>query len=178
MITIPTKRLVLRDFAENDANALQKICNQPGVLKWMPDWQLSISETENLIKWYISEYPLANETTARVMLAVTLNEEIIGMVGIGNKEEVDNEIEVAFFLSDDYTGHGYMAEAVNALAEWCFAELKIPYLMAIVETDNYPSQHVVERCGFRKIETRMILNSGEEEEKPFYYYRRYGIIIS
>jgi RimJ/RimL family protein N-acetyltransferase len=48
------------------------------------------------------------------------------------------------------------------------------YLIAIVELDNYPSQRVVEKCGFRKIETRMILNSGESEEKPFFYYRLYN----
>lgn len=45
--------------------------------------------------------------------------------------------------------------------------------MAIVEVDNYPSQKVVEGVGFKKIDSRMILNSGEISEKPFYYYRYY-----
>lgn len=172
-MTITTERLILRPFTEQDASALHHICNQPGVLKWMPDWALSVPEVEKLIAWYISQYPLANQTTARVMLAVTLPcGELIGMVGVGNKEEVDNEIEIAYFLSDDYTGKGYMVEAVNALVDWGLHELKIPFIMAIVETDNYPSQRVVERSGFEKIDERMILNSGDTEEKPFYYYRR------
>lgn len=52
--------------------------------------------------------------------------------------------------------------------------LKPDYLIAIVEPDNIPSQKVVERCGFRKIETRMLVNGGETEEKPFFYYRLYA----
>jgi len=48
--------------------------------------------------------------------------------------------------------------------------LHLDYLIAIVETDNDPSQRVVAKCGFQKVDTRMILNSGETEEKPFYYH--------
>ena len=47
--------------------------------------------------------------------------------------------------------------------------------MAIVETDNFSSQRVVEKSGFTKLGTKMILNSGDTEEKPFYYYRIYNI---
>ena len=53
-------------------------------------------------------------------------------------------------------------------------EPSLDYLIAIVETDNYPSQRVVENCGFQKIDTRKILNSGESVEKPFFYYRLYS----
>lgn len=54
--------------------------------------------------------------------------------------------------------------------------LKLDYLIAIVELDNIPSQRVVEKCGFTKLDTKMILNSGDTEEKPFYYYRIYNKI--
>lgn len=60
------------------------------------------------------------------------------------------------------------------MIEWTFINLKLDYLIAIVETDNIPSQMVVEKCGFTKINTKMILNSGDKEEKPFYYYRIYN----
>lgn len=36
---------------------------------------------------------------------------------------------------------------------------------------NVPSQRIVEKCGFTKRKTIMILNAGETEEKPFSYYR-------
>ncbi len=117
-----------------------------------------------------------NKGTARVPLAITLKENnaLIGMVGIGNKEEVDNEIEMAFFVSEGHCNKGYITEAAKAMSQWVFNTLKLEYLMAIVEIDNFPSQRVVEKCGFIKQGTRMILNSGETEAKPFYYYRLYN----
>ncbi len=66
-----------------------------------------------------------------------------------------------------------MSEASKALIEWAFTNLQLDYLMAIVEPDNIPSQRVVEKCGFTKIETKMLINDGDTECKPFYYYRLY-----
>jgi len=141
----------------------------------MPDWESSVEDTRKLIRYFIFQYPLANKENARVMFAVTLsaNNEIIGMVGVGNKEEVDNEIEIAYFISERFASTGYITEAVKTVSQWALEYLNLDYLIAIVELDNYPSQKVVERCGFERLEMRMILNSGENEEKPFYYYRLY-----
>ena len=170
---INTERLTLRPFREEDAPILNRISNEAYILKWMPDWKASVEQTERFIKYFISQYPLANKTSARVVLAVELNGLVIGMVGIGNKEEVDNEIEVAYFISESYAGKGYISEAAKAVSQWALVTLKMDYLIAIVEIDNYPSQRVIENCGFEKIDTRMILDSGQSEKKPFYYYRLY-----
>ena len=171
---ITTNRLTLRPFEVKDAPELNRIVNQAYILKWMPDWESTIEDTEKLIGYFISQGPLSNKTTARVMFAVELTGSIIGMVGIGNKKEVDNEIEIAYFISEAYAGQGYISEAAKAVARWALDNFGMEYLIAIVETDNYPSQRVVEKCGFQRIDTRMILNSGESGEKPFFYYRLYN----
>ena len=170
-----TPRLKMRQFVEEDAKALTRIADSPHILKWMPDWKISLEQAERAIRYFMSRYSEADGRTARIMLAVTLAEtnELIGMVGIGNKEEVDNEIEIAYFLDERYCGKGYMTEAARAVSQGVMEYLKPDYLIAIVEPDNIPSQKVVERCGFRKIETRMLVNEGETEEKPFFYYRLY-----
>jgi len=174
--SIKTERLLLRQFTKQDAVALNRIANQDYILKWMPDWRSSVEDTQKLIRFFVSQYPLANNEKARVMFAICLNGtgEIIGMVGVGNKEEVENEIEIAYFISEGYTGQGYISEAAKAVSQWAFSDLKLDYLIAIVEPDNYPSQKVVQKCGFQKVDTRSILNSGESEEKPFFYYRLYN----
>jgi len=172
--TIVTERLTLRPFQAEDASVLHSIANQEHILKWMPDWKSSLEDTKRLIRYFISQYPLACKSRARVMFAVVLDDSMIGMVGIGNKKEVDNEIELAYFVSGFHTGKGYISEAATAVSRWALNDLQINYLIAIVETDNLPSQRIVEKCGFEKIETRMILNSGETREKPFYYYRLYN----
>lgn len=175
-IFIETERLILRQFKETDAEALSLICNQKYILKWMPDWEGNVEERREWIRWIESLYTKANKETARIMLAVALKEskELIGMIGIGNKEEVDNEIEIAYFISEDYCNKGYMTEAARAMVQWTFNTLDLEYLIAIVEIDNFPSQRIVEKCRFIKLGTKKILNSGETEEKPFYYYSLYN----
>lgn len=175
-IYIETERLTLRQFTVNDLEELHAICSQPYILKWMPDWNISIEERKDWISWVEDQYVKATNNSARIILAVTLKSDskLIGMVGIGNKEEVNNEIEIAFFISEEYSNNGYISEASMAMTEWVFTNLKLEYLMAIVELDNISSQRVVEKCGFTKLETKYILNSGDTEEKPFYYYRIYN----
>ncbi|MDQ7096647.1 GNAT family N-acetyltransferase [Desulfosporosinus sp. PR] len=175
-IYISTKRLKIRQFSPDDANQLYKICNQPYILKWMPDWETSLDDIERWISQKEKRYSQWTKDNVRIMLAVTLEKDgkVIGMVGIGNKVEVDNEVEIAYFISEEYSNQGYMSEAAKAMTKWAFDNVKLDYLIAIVEPDNSASQKVVERCGFNKIKERMILNSGESEEKPFYYYRLYN----
>lgn len=173
-LTLQTERLLLRPFSAEDAPALNRISNQKYVLDWMPDWESTIEDTERLIRWFISQAAQATKTTARIMFAVELQGELIGMVGIGNKEEVDNEIEIAYFVSQVHAGKGYITEAVKAVSAWALNQLGLDFLMAIVETDNPASQRVVEKVGFQKLDTRMILNSGETQPKPFFYYRLFA----
>ena len=169
-----TPRLTLRPLDITDAPALNRIANQPHILRWMPDWKSSLEDTEGLIRFLIPQYAAANQTTARVLFAVCLQETLIGVVGIGNKEEVDHEIEIAYFIAQEHTGKGYATEAAQAASHWAFDTLGLQYLIAIVEPDNLPSQRVAEACGFQKRDTRLIVNSGETEPKPFDYYRLYG----
>lgn len=142
----------------------------------MPDWEISLEERKGWIRWVEEEYLRASKNSVRIMLAITLksNQNLIGMVGIGNKEEVNNEIEIAYFVSENYCHNGYIGEAAKAMVEWVFTNLKLDYLIAIVEPDNIPSQRVVEKCGFIKLATKMVINSGETEVKPFYYYRLFN----
>ena len=178
-ICMETERLILRQFCADDVIELHKICNEAYVLKWMPDWEISVDDMKSWVAWVDKEYSIATKEVARVMIAVTRKTDgkIIGMVGIGNKEEVDNEIEIAYFISEKYSNNGYTTEAAKAMIEWAFNVLRLNYLIAIVETDNFPSQRVIEKSEFIRLETRMILNSGEKEEQPFFYYRIYNSTI-
>lgn len=173
-LILHTPRLKLRPLCIEDAPTLNSIANQQHILKWMPDWKSTPEDTQGLIKYLLSQYDKANRETARVVFAVELQGRLIGIVGVGNKEEADNEIEIAYFISGEHEGNGYCTEAARAVIGWAFHTLQLEYLICIVETDNIPSQRIAEKCGFQKLETRMIVNSGETEEKPFHYYRLYG----
>lgn len=172
-IRIETERLILREFTKKDTVDLHKICSETYILKWMPDWEVSFEIREKWIEWVRSKYITSTRENIRVMLGMVLKEsgKLIGMVGVGNKEEVNNEIEIAYFITEKMSNKGLVSEAVQAMSKWIFKKFDIDYLIAIVELDNYSSQRVIEKCGFTRIGKKMILNSGESEKKPFYYYK-------
>ena len=172
-MNIQTDRLKLRKFTLQDIDRIFEITREDFILKWMPDWGMSRKELTDLLNWYISCYN--DPENMRTMLAVELIEtsETIGMIGCGHKAEVDDEIEMAYFISEKYAGKGYMAEAASAFSKWVLENKKIDYLMAIVEPDNIPSEKIINKCGFKKVRTIEIVNSGETEPKEFLYYRLY-----
>lgn len=50
-ILIETERMILRQFTEEDAEALCAVCNQEYILKWMPDWEGNVEQNNHNIKF-------------------------------------------------------------------------------------------------------------------------------
>jgi len=173
IMKITTDRLILREFTLQDTDRILEITKEDFILKWMPDWAMNREELAGLLNWYISCY--AEPENMRTMLAITekSTSQVIGMIGCGHKAEVNDEVEMAYFISEKYAGKGYMTEAASAFSKWVLENKKIEYLMAIVEPDNIPSEKIIKKCGFKKIRKIKIVNSGETEPKEFLYYRLY-----
>lgn len=172
-IFIKTKRLTLREFNVNDAAKLESICNQEHILEWMPDFRMTEKQLEGWIKRTQQVYKTVNIKERCLVLGVEKECELIGIVGIGPKAEINNKIEIAYFISQKFCNMGYITEAVKAMIWWVFEVAKIDYLVAIVQPGNKPSQRVVEKVGFIKGDTIMVEHDGED--KPFYFYKFYHI---
>lgn len=174
-VRIETKDLILRNVEIKDKEALHKIRNEEHILKWMPDWKSTEERTEEWIialnNFYDKQKP--GDLWCQLVIERKENSAVMGIIALQSKEEVNNETEIAYFISEKYTGKGYMKQAAEAILDWGINYFNLHFVMAIVEVDNYPSQNVVEGVGFKKIDSRMIFNSGEISDKPFYYYRYY-----
>lgn len=174
-VRIETKDLILRKVEIKDKEVLHKIRNEDHILKWMPDWKSTEERTEEwivaLTNFYDKQKP--GDLWCQLVIERKVDGAVMGIIALQSKEEVNNETEIACFISEKYTGKGYMKQAAEAILDWGINYFNLPFVMAIVEVDNYPSQKVVEGIGFKKIDSRMILNSSEISEKPFYYYRYY-----
>ena len=81
--------------------------------------------------------------------------------------EADGAVEIGYGIMEEYRGHGYATEAVDAAAAWALRQPSVIRVEAETESDNRASQRVLEKCGF--------LPSGTVgEEGPRFYKHNSG----
>ena len=96
----------------------------------------------------------------------------IGRVYLHNKPEIDYELEIAYGIKEECRCQGYATEAARALVRFAFEQAGQEMLVAIVKPENIASQRVIEKLGFTRCGTRMVLcDDGENCELD--YFRLY-----
>ena len=148
-IRIETPRLILRPWEMTDLQDLYEYASVPGVGE-MAGWTHhdSLEKSETILQMFIAE----KKTLAVVYKE---NNKVIGSLGIeplGQLEEVPPSFkgrEIGYVLSKEYWGQGLMPEAVQAVVEYCFKELKYEFLTCAHFVRNNQSRRVIEKSGFQ-----------------------------
>jgi ribosomal-protein-alanine N-acetyltransferase len=93
-------------------------------------------------------------------------QEVIGHCGLLDKEiEGKEEIEVNYIFKSTAWGKGYASEIGRALIEYAFEEKKLKRLIALIEPDNEPSEHVAIKIGMRF--EKEVIRSGGAKRKVY-----------
>lgn len=175
---IETKRLVIRDLERKDEEQLFKIVWQKNVVEYMRDWSENSPSPEafdGYIDWHQSQKD-SKDVYENKRYAVTLkgSDLLIGMVGMG-LEDTLNEVEMAYFIDEDYQGNGYATEALNALFDWCISVSDLSYLILTIDSKNVASCKVAQKAEFELFEERIPLSHKQPNmvSKSYFYYRKY-----
>ncbi|MHC1723747.1 MAG: GNAT family N-acetyltransferase [Aminipila sp.] len=78
------------------------------------------------------------------------------VIGSADFKDIPNdkgEVEIGYGLGSEFEHHGYMTEAVNAMCRWAMAQQAVTQVIAETDIDGYASHHILERCGFVKIQS-------------------------
>ena len=67
------------------------------------------------------------------------------------------ETEAGWLLRRDAWGHGYATEASRACLDWGFATLPVPYITAMIASENMRSVRVAQRLGFEPVREDVLL---------------------
>lgn len=147
IITLETKRLILRPWKEEDAENLYELAKDERVgpsAGWPP--HKSVSESKEIIKSRFFE---------DITFAVCKKEtgEIMGCIGISLGKNSDlcasvEEAEIGYWIGFPYWGNGYIPEAAAELIRYCFEELKLQKIWCRYFDGNEKSKRVQEKCGF------------------------------
>lgn len=164
---LETKRLILREFNENDLEDFYEYASIDGVGE-MAGWHhhKSIDETKEILNIFIKE----NKVFAIVYKE---NNKVIGSLGVEkyNLEDKLDEFkelfgrEIGYVLSKDYWGKELMPEAVKSVINYLFNELNLDFLICGYYLFNKQSRRVQEKCGFKPYRTLIMDTKMGTKEK-------------
>lgn len=147
---LTTKRLVLREFEEEDWRAVITYQSHPLYLRYNP-WT---HRTEQDVRAFVRRFVVQREEEPRTkfQLAITLapDGQLIGNAGIRIKALDDWEADIGYELDPRYWGYGYATEAAGALLAFGFQELGLHRVWAGCIAENIASARVMEKIGMRQ----------------------------
>jgi len=148
MNEIFTQNLIIREFNIDDTNAYYKNNQDGQIKKYMPNHS---HDDENEARKELEEN-IANyaETEMPVHFAIVKADinALIGHIGIGDSEIIENAYELCCGISRDYRGHNYAAEALRAFAPWCKSAFNIDKIYASVNSENIAPRKALLNAGF------------------------------
>lgn len=155
---LETKRLVLRQWKEDDFPAFAKLNTHPQVREFF--YQAATSE---------SSIELAKRLRDRIdrygygLWAVELKEnaQFIGFTGLAKVEvkPLFSSTEIAWRLDPGYWGKGYATEAAYATLVDGFSRVGLPEIIAYAVPHNYASRRIMDKIG-------MTYNPAEDFNHP------------
>jgi RimJ/RimL family protein N-acetyltransferase len=160
--TLKTERLFLRAVQAGDGALINEAVNasHEALKRWMP-WARSPhspAESETFAREAAARFRALEEFSYCIFLTVEPGSpgagRYIGQIGLHHLDWEVPCFELGYWLRSDQTGHGYMTEAVRALAEMSFATLGAQRLEIRCDERNRASAAVAQRAGFT-LEARM-----------------------
>lgn len=147
-VSMITERCLLRRLTLDDAPVMFSYRSLPEVYRyefWQPK---TLTEIEEFIN---QGFEVAENTPHTwVQFAVCLREgQMIGDVGIHFLGD-DNHVEIGYSIAPKFQGRGYATEAVEALVDHIFSDLKKHRITASIDPGNIKSEALLLRLGFRK----------------------------
>lgn len=148
-----TKRTVVRRFREQDGQLLYRLVQKN--YSFLEDHFTtslekanSLSNAEFFVREMLSNWLLQKSYSFGIWEGEKAD--LIGVVRITNINWRVPTGELSFFIDYDHSGKGMMTEAMGAILAFAFRQLEIEKLYVRTAMDNYASQRVVRKWGFRR----------------------------
>ncbi|SHH78525.1 ribosomal-protein-alanine N-acetyltransferase [Marivita hallyeonensis] len=135
---LKTERLVLRGPSLDDVDDLFAVYGDPRVMRyWSEPPHADRSVTETMVKRHIAAFD-----HAPLYFVIEHKGRAIGRGGVHDGDEV------GFILGADYWQQGLMTEALFAMIDHFFEDLRFPQLTADADPRNAASVATLQKVGF------------------------------
>lgn len=148
-----TPRTVARRFREGEGEAFYKLIEDnryrisdvlPQTIETVPDKDAG----EAYIRHKIADWLRQEEFCFGIW--ENKNALLVGFVRIYNIDWEVPAADTTFFIDREFEGKGIMTEVVQMMMRYAFDQLQIEKIRLRTATDNYATQRLARKCGFRR----------------------------
>jgi ribosomal-protein-alanine N-acetyltransferase len=145
MKMLETPRLILREFRDDDIDALARVLSDSETMRYYP----APFDRAGVREWIArNRRRYADCGHGLWAMIVKSNQELVGDCGI-TPQEVDGgrEVEIGYHVRRDLWGQGLATEAARSCRDWGFAQLPVERIISLIRPENLPSRRVAEKNG-------------------------------
>ena len=150
-----TERLSIQPLSIADLETFVEYRQDPEIARYQSwDTSFSHSQAEELIQSQSGVQIPDKDDWLQLGIHLGVSGALIGDLAIHRLDEEDIAFELGFTVAKQFQGHGYAREALLALMDYLFNEVKAIKLEASTDRRNIRSIKLLEAVGFHHEQTR------------------------
>ena len=155
----------LRKFSRKDIDRImkifsdEKVTNGIGITLSEKPPKITRKFEETWLKKTISNY--RKKKPKEYNLAITLDNVLIGSIGINKIDYKNKSIEIGYWIGKDYWGKGFATKALKQFLDFINKKHKPKRVYGFAFTFNPGSKRVMEKCGFKLEGIRKCVKKGK-----------------
>ncbi len=166
---LKTRRLVLSPLTIADADEIAALRSNETVNKYLERVKTTSAEEALLFIDKINN-SISNNQSIYWVIALQETNQLIGTICYWNIVAVDDTAEIGYELLPDYHGKGIMQEAITAVINFGFANMKIKTITASTLATNIASIKLLEKNDFKMDTAEKYKEEYDEEMKGYMVY--------
>ena len=173
--TFQTERLNLRPMTEADAHFILELLNDPAFIRYIGDRKVRSIDGA---KAYITNGPVASYAKNGFGLYLVESKqsgESMGMCGLIQRNTL-KDVDIGYAFLPKFWSRGYAFEAALEMKRYAQDELRLKRLVAVVDPENLPSIHLVEKLGMSF--ERMVRLSADDIELKLFAVELYKVPLN
>lgn len=147
---ILTKRLILREFEENDWHKIHSYLSDNEVQKYMIQDATSLDQTKSYVQIFLEHMHEEPRRYVRFAAILKVDGQLIGECGINMPNIQHYEGEIVYRFAIAHWGKGYASEVVGRMLSFGFKELKLHRIEALCDVRNTASIRVLGKMGMTR----------------------------
>ncbi|NOJ19392.1 GNAT family N-acetyltransferase [Vibrio jasicida] len=148
-LPISTPRTELKPLTKSDWDLYRRLSSEPQIIALCFD-----PPTEDEMRQkFESRLPVWTPQSEHWLCLVIYEKQSARPIGITGFVLQDGIAEVGYLLLPEFYGQQFGTESLTGVIEWAFEQHKISQFSATVTEGNIGSERVLEKCGFKLIET-------------------------